>query len=157
MRITAILLMIPFFLFAQTNKHTGYKQKQVLIFSGLLIAGFLDGQSEVIKSDFSRYQRVHPLTNPNWSNPILSFKNKYKDWPTDTREKFFGSTTVFVWTTDKYHLNRTLRNGLMMGSTSLSMSLYEKPSLKQIVKQAALSWVFYLLGTGIAHSIVYKK
>jgi len=43
------------------------------------------------------------LKKQNWWNPSISWKNKYKNNNPDEGSKFFGSTTIFVWTTDAWH------------------------------------------------------
>ena len=41
--------------------------------------------------------------NANWWNPEISWKNKYKNCDQLQGERFPGSTTVFVFTTDGWH------------------------------------------------------
>ena len=45
----------------------------------------------------------------NWADPVLSWKNKWKN-PEDKilKEKFPGSSTIFVFTTDLWHLSQFL-------------------------------------------------
>lgn len=130
-----------------------FGQKKIIPYVGMVTAGFLDGQAEILKFRYSSYKRVHPNTNPQWSDPSISWLNKYKDWPADKRERFPGSKTIFAWATDKYHMNRTLRNGLMCGSVSFNIALHEKPKLITIAKVAVLSWASYAAGTQIAYQI----
>lgn len=42
--------------------------------------------------------------NPLYWNPILSWKNKYKNGKVSEGPKFLGSTTIFVSFTDAWHL-----------------------------------------------------
>lgn len=130
-------------------------QVKILPYAGMVLAGFSDGQSEVIRYNYNAYLRLHPRTNQQWSNPKISWMNKYRNWPEDKRERFIGSKTIFAWATDKYHLNRTIRNGLTCGSLTLNLSLYEKPKPIKIIKIAVLSWCCYAAGTQIAYEI-YK-
>jgi len=44
----------------------------------------------------------------NWFNPTESWKNKYKDKDVLKGPAFFGSTTIFVWTTDAWHFFQSL-------------------------------------------------
>tara|TARA_Y100000401_G_C8325855_1_gene228230 strand:+ start:8446 stop:8835 length:390 start_codon:yes stop_codon:yes gene_type:complete len=39
-----------------------------------------------------------------WANPKLSWKNKWKNGDRKNGERFIGSSTIFVWTTDLWHL-----------------------------------------------------
>lgn len=39
-----------------------------------------------------------------WANPKVSYQNKWKNNSNSLEgEKFFGSSTIFVWTTDLWH------------------------------------------------------
>lgn len=133
----------------------GYWWKQAGAATCYLIAGFADGQAEIIRNDYRRYAAIHPKANPQWANPKLSFRNKYQSWPENQKAAYVGSKTWLAFTTDKFHLNRTLRNTLMAGGLAVSMSIYEKPNWKQIIFQAVGSWGCFSLGSGIAHK-VYK-
>ena len=52
--------------------------------------------------------------NPKWSkfnqftNPNISWQNKWKNGYRIQGEKFFGSSTFLVWTTDFWHLAKTI-------------------------------------------------
>jgi len=46
--------------------------------------------------------------NQNWINPALSWHNKWKNGDQTQREKFFGSSTFFVWLTDFWHFCKFL-------------------------------------------------
>jgi hypothetical protein len=149
-----ILLLTTPICFSQ--KRENFWLKQSLSAGTMLAAGWLHGTNEVAVHDYRRYAARHPNANPQWAAPRVSFRNKYRDYPTDMRAAFWGSKTVLVWTTDAYHLRSTGRNFLIAGNIGVSMSLYEKPKVKQILLQAATSWAFYALGTGAAHAY-YKK
>ena len=44
----------------------------------------------------------------HFTNPKMSWMNKYKDFDPEKGPKFPGSTTIFVWTTDLWHLCKSL-------------------------------------------------
>jgi len=46
--------------------------------------------------------------NPLFWNPEISWKNKYKNGNVLDGPKFFGSTTIFVFITDAWHLFNTI-------------------------------------------------
>jgi hypothetical protein len=142
-----ILILLPISVSCQTK---------ILPYIGIIASGFLDGEAEVLKYNYVRYKAVHPNTNEQYTNPSISWTNKYKNYPIDKREKFIGSTTIFAWTTDKYHLNRTLRNGLLISSLSINIKIHEKQKPITIIKHCIISWGCYALGTQIAHQI-YKQ
>jgi hypothetical protein len=144
-----ILLLLCSDIFSQ--KRNKFWLKQSIGGAAMFAAGWLHATNEVSVHDYRRYAARHPNANPQWTNPRMSFRNKYADWPTDKSPAFFGSKTVFVWTTDAYHMRATARNFLIAGNIGVSMSLYEKPNWKQIVVQAATSWAMFAIGSGAAH------
>jgi hypothetical protein len=52
---------------------------------------------------------------PAW-NPILSWKNKWKNGDPLQGERFWGSSTVFVFVTDAWHLAQFFRINLLFAS-----------------------------------------
>ncbi|MCB9019231.1 MAG: hypothetical protein H6546_02775 [Chitinophagales bacterium] len=95
---------------------------QLLLSGGFsFVSGYTDGVSETLKFNYTGYKRIHPGTNENWSNPNLSWTNKWaKDGmgnPIVGKEAFLGSSSIFVGITDHYHLMRTVSN------TTASMSV----------------------------------
>lgn len=75
-----------------------------LIISGLSEAIMDKLQFHFDKSIYSNKEKYNQLF---W-NPIESWKNKWKD---DLKtEKFLGSSTLFVFTTDAWHLFKFFRN-----------------------------------------------
>jgi hypothetical protein len=144
-----LLLLISGAAFAQKRDNYWLKQG---IGAGLMItSGWLQAANEVAVHDYRRFAARHPNANPNWSNPKISFKRKYADYPSDKSAAYFGSKTVLAWTTDRHHLFNTTRNFLVAGNIGVTMSLYEKPNWKQMVLQAATSIVFFNIGSGAAH------
>lgn len=55
-------------------------------------------------------------------NPDFSWRNKYKNSDYKQGARFPGSTTIFVFLTDAWHLS----NSLMILSIACSVSLYQK-------------------------------
>ena len=43
-----------------------------------------------------------------WANPIVSWRNKWKDGKKELGEAFPGSSTIFVWTTDLWHFAQSM-------------------------------------------------
>ncbi len=148
-KIVVMLVFIPVFSFGQRNKN--FWLKQGIAATTMLAAGWLQGANEVAVNDYRRFAARHPAANPKFSNPRISFKRKYENFPTDKSPAYFGSTTFLAWTSDRHHLYNTTRNFLVAGNIGITMSLYEKPNWKQIVLQAAASWAFFALGSGAAH------
>jgi hypothetical protein len=113
-----------------------------------MVAGWLDNEADVLKFNYHLYQRRWPDADPRWANPKVSAVNKYRDWPHDTRAAYPGSKTWLVWTTDKYHLNRFMRNALMAGSLAVQINIGEKLRWQQVVLMALGNWAAFALGSG---------
>lgn len=133
------------------KQQDGFWIKQAAIATLHMVSGFLIYQNEVTTHNWYQYKLRHPNANPQWWWPRLSTNNKYKNGDPAQGPKFFGSTTFLVWTTDKYHLNRMLRNVFVAGGTALCMTLWEKPRWQHIVLQLVTNWASYALGTGIGY------
>ena len=74
----------------------------------MIIAGIFNAIMDTLsfrynKSIFSKYPKYE-----NFLNPEKSWLNKYKNNDPDLGPKFFGSTTFLVWTTDLWHLSKTI-------------------------------------------------
>ncbi len=71
-------------------------------------AGACDGFSQTLYSHYYSFEKVFPNVNEQYWNPHESWKNKYLNGDPAQGEKFPGSTTIFVFSTDAFHLLRTL-------------------------------------------------
>lgn len=80
------------------------------IFAFLLIAFAAASEAVMDKIQFHYERSVFPeKANQNFWNPALSWINKWKD-SSAREEKFPGSSTIFVFTTDAWHLFKFFRN-----------------------------------------------
>jgi hypothetical protein len=66
----------------------------------------LAGISKAImdKINFHYSTSIFKKLNPLFWNPEVSWRNKWKNGDVNQGEKFFGSSTFLVWTTDAWHL-----------------------------------------------------
>jgi hypothetical protein len=72
------------------------------------MAGMADGTAETLQFHYSAFKSKCPSCDDQYWWPEVSWTNKYYQPSEALRPKFPGSTTVFVWTTDAYHLFRSL-------------------------------------------------
>lgn len=92
----------------------------------------------------------------------ISFKRKYKNYPTDMSEAYFGSKTFLVWTTDLFHLSSVGNTGFLIAGTTISI-WNVKEELNQLPKGQrvlAFIWRKVILPIGIRGVIfetVYKN
>lgn len=72
-----------------------------------------------------------------WINPKISWKNKWKQGNPILGEAYFGSSTIFVWTTDLWHFTQML----MLFSFMLAIVLY-KPIINWFIDLIILHTIF---------------
>lgn len=155
-QLTLLILMGMISSLVYSQKRDNFWLKHGISSTVMFTAGWLSATNEVVLHDYRRFKNRHPKWDENYFNPKISWKNKYKNYSINDDPKFWGSTSVLAWTTDAHHLRNTLRNMLICGNVAVSLTLYQKPKFKQILKQSLLSWGSFALGTGVAHWY-YKK
>ncbi|VDM07213.1 unnamed protein product [Wuchereria bancrofti] len=80
-------------------------KNQFWVICGLqLLSGVARGYEQVVVNHYYKFKAVHPNANDNYFDPTISWKHKYKNNDPSQGEAYFGSTTVFAWTTDFKHL-----------------------------------------------------
>ncbi len=94
----------------------------------VIIAGILNAVMDVVSvrywnSIFSNYSELWQFIDSN-----VSWKNKWKNGDRTQGERFFGSSTFLVWTTDAWHLSKTL----MLLCFSIAIVSY-KPIIHPII------------------------
>lgn len=89
----------------------------------LLIISFA-AYSAMATLQFHYYQSIFSIKtifkDQIYWNPLLSSNNKYKDWHKSNGEAFWGSTWIFVFLTDGYHLMQFIFENCLF----LSIALY---------------------------------
>lgn len=146
-----------FKLFEPETRRQGFWAKQGIIVAASMYAGFTRHERDVIREVYSRYQKVWPNTNPQWSNPQLSRNNKYIDGDPSKGRKKIGNSgiNIPVFTTDKYHLSTfqiRVCYSIVLGG---SLTLWRKiPNWKQISGQVLAVFVADVIGNGIS-TLVY--
>jgi len=96
----------------------------------IIIAGISKSIMDTI--NFKYEQSI--FKGKEWFNPKESWKNKYKDRDPSKGPAFPGSTTIFVWLTDAWHLFQMI----MLSSLFISMVLCLSICL-------CLNWYWYIL------------
>ena len=96
MRLLVTILLFPILVTAQQKWYEPTK-KEVIGTVCLSLSGMYKGFHEAI--NYRGYGKGEKFWDIRTSG-----RNKYKNWPTDTREKFPGSKTIFVVFTDGNHL-----------------------------------------------------
>ena len=119
----------------------------IILFLGFLLV-FLSGVSKGISDRISfHYDTIPSWVNEQYWNPLISYKNKYKDGDKNKGEKFKFSTTFLVFLTDGWHLTQFFHTKLLIfGVFVLSLQLNMNIQLLFCI------FAFYHLG----FKIIYK-
>lgn len=119
-------------------------------YASIFVAGLADGTAETLKFHYGRFDQKFNANDDYW-NPELSWRNKYGQ---NLEPRFPGSTTFLVWTTDGYHLTRTIRNV----ATITSIGLYKKKNKnwKVIARDVALHLLAYQAGFYVTYNLIYR-
>jgi len=97
--------------------------KNKVITGGLVfMAGASKGFNETLMFHWDAVHQRFPNANPNWYNPEVSWKNKYRDGDPTNGAKFPLSTTMLVATTDQYHLNNFINKTAWISTIMIKMS-----------------------------------
>ena len=151
-RISLIVLFCTFFLSGVGQ----YSFKKVLpSLTSSFVAGGFEGTAETLNHHYNEFSNVFPRSNPNFWDPEISWRNKYKNGDYLQGPKFFGSTTIFVWTTDGYHLMRTGRN--VMITTTFILMPKGKKKFKYHMVDALLNSLAYNVGFRTTYSLVFRR
>ncbi len=78
----------------------------------VFISGMFEGVMDTLNFHYKRFEKKHNAKDKYW-NPEYSWLNKYDS---QMKPKFIGSTTVFVFVTDGWHLMKWLRNIFLFAS-----------------------------------------
>lgn len=113
----------------------------------IILAAILNAVMDILSyrydlSVFSKYPKLNQFTQP-----ALSWQNKWKNGDRKQGERFFGSSTFLVWTTDAWHLSKTL----MLACISIAIVTYS-PIIHPIVDAIAY-WIVF----GIVFELFWAK
>jgi hypothetical protein len=124
-----------------------FEKKDVLIYSLQFIAGAADGANQAIV-----YHGAGK--GSHFWDYSTSWKNKYRNYPTDQRAAFPGSKTWAVGITDGNHLTRMINRSFSLGSVMIAMSEGERWS--EIIKEVLISSLINRIGFTIVYDHLLK-
>jgi len=146
---TLLFLMAPLSLWCQGYK---FKPKQHIAPAAMfLMAGAVDGLNQVISHQYPRFKKAFPNANDRYWSPGISFMNKYKNRDPAQGEKFWGSSTIFVFTTDAYHLTRFTEHLLLAGAVSVKIT-QEKKKWYWYLAEMAGYWMVNRAGFALTYN-----
>ena len=147
MKLLILILLLPVLIQAQI-----LTKKDIAPLCLTFASGMFDGGAESLKFHYSEVNRKYNL-NDNFWNPALSWKNKYRNGDPSQGEAFTGSTTVFVWTTDGYHLMRGMRNITAM--TAISIQIGERQKWWKYLIELATFYISYTIGFNLSYELIF--
>lgn len=151
MRIVLILLLLKTSLGVAQKK---YLKEYWPSLTSSFMAGSFEGTAESLKFQYADFKRMFPNAREQYWNPTLSWRNKYRDGRPELGPKFFGSTSMFVWTTDGYHSMRFGRNISLV--TTLALHKNKGKKLKHYLIDAALHTTAYQLGFFATYDLMFN-
>jgi hypothetical protein len=133
--------------------------------SSCLLSGMIDGTIETINYHYDYgFKPRFPKANAQFWDPSLSWANKYKNGCPAQGPKFTGSTDVFVWTTDAYHLLRTANRAVECGTLVYYVNkncsgtpLTGKKKWKAMATDFVVLTVIRSIGFNITYALLFKQ
>lgn len=148
-RLVFFIMLLPVLCSAQM--YTRAQVKNLAITGGLFyLYGVSKGYSDVLSFRYQNFKTIHPNANDQFWNPDISWTNKYKNGDPALGPAFFGSTTVFVWTTDAPHLIPSAGKVCLIGAVVLKIGEKKK------FKQYAIESVYYSLCASAGFWTIYE-
>lgn len=119
-----------------------------------LFAGMCDGLAQTLYSHYYAFEDKFPEANRQYWDPSESWTNKYKNGDPLQGEKFLGSTTLLVFSTDAFHLLRTVNklNLVTLGALEFSE---KRPWINYVVDVIFYSAV-YSAGFTLTYELIFK-
>jgi len=92
----------------------------------IIFAGFINAIMDKIQFHWNKsiFSKIKNSKLIKWSNPSSSHTNKWKNGNWYEGEKFLGSSTIFVWTTDLWHFAQFLMLSCFMGAIVLYSNFF---------------------------------
>lgn len=142
--------------FAQTDSIRSLNIKlKTVRYSSAFIAGFTEGTMDAISFHYNSFQKVHVHANPQFMNPELSWKNKWRNGNKIEGEKFIGSSTFLVWTTDGWHALKAVNRLATFGAT-ITIVIGDKKKWTYYAKELLISYAANRAGFYTSYNLIYK-
>lgn len=123
--------------------------------SMMFVAGGCKATTDVLRSDYSAFQKAFPKANPQFWDYNISWKNKYKGGDPANGPAFWQSTGFLSPLTDGFHLIEMPRKYAPI--FALTLKIGEKKPIKHYVYDLILYSASYGLGFNFMWKAVYGK
>lgn len=146
------IFMVTTSLFSQTP----YKPtRAVLPASVAFVSGMSNGLNQTLQHHYNRFERAFPNADPNFWNPDVSWRNKYAGGLPENGERFPGSKTVFVWTTDAFHLTNTIHRTTLF-TAGCMVTIGEKRPWWHYALDIGITYAAHTAGFHLVYSGIFK-
>ena len=153
--VSIITLLFSISLSAQINW-----KKYIIPGSAMIVSGMLDGSIESLSFHYNNGVKPHFFKiNDQFWNPAISWTNKYKNGNPNLGQKFIGSTNVFAFTTDGYHMLRTTNRAIDGSTIAYYLNTdYCAPTInkKKKFKNMAVDFVILTVIRSIGFNLTYN-
>lgn len=123
--------------------------KLILSIVFFALAGFLNGVMDTLQFHYST-SVFSKKSKPFYWDPLVSWRNKYKNQDQNQGPRFPGSTTIFVWTTDAWHLFKSCMLACLRTSVILAASPWVVIANNQV--HNIIAWLIIWIALGIVFS-----
>lgn len=93
----------------------------------VFLAGASKGFNETLMFHWKAFRNKFPNANPQWFNPDISWRNKYRNGDPEAGARFPLSTSVLVGLTDQYHLNTMINRVAWTSAVVIRIGEGRKP------------------------------
>lgn len=158
-----LIIVIILAILAERSLAQSAWKKYLVAGSSVLVSGMIDGTVESINYHYETgFKPRFKNANDQFWNPALSWRNKYKNADPSQGEKFKGSTTALVFTTDAYHMLRTGKRAIdastLVYFVNKDCSIRaKKVRRKALIKDFLILTTIRCVGFHITYSYLFKQ
>lgn len=127
----------------------------ILAFLLITIGGMCYGLKETVTHHYGAFAERFPQANPLWWNPALSWQQKYEGGIQAQGPAFPGSTTVFVFVTDAYHLFGELERAFTRcGFVVMALAAW-RINLPTLFASMGCGWFVWSAGFHLIYTLIF--
>ena len=142
------------FLFLSTICYSQKDSLRWLRYSTYLAAGVAEGYGDVLQFHYHKFQNIHPNANPQYWNPQISWRRKWKNGDPNQGEDFFLSSTALVWTRDGWHNAKFMKNIHLFGGLCIPIQRGKK--WWWYLKEGAICYAANRAGFNLIYNGIYR-
>jgi hypothetical protein len=133
----------------------GTKKQWLWSGSNMFMNGFWDGFHDGLHYRYDNFKKRFPNANDRYWNPKVSYRNKWWHGDPMNGEKFFGSSTFLVWTTDASHKTKTGRMTHALFAVSIPLG-HKAKKWYWYLADIAVNWLCRTAGFHTSYSLIFN-